>query len=74
MSETYTGEVKNGVVVFDQGTPPLPEGTKVYEAIRDHPAIEIVAAERALLLRGVDLYASRPDKSWTLTDCISFFS
>jgi hypothetical protein len=30
MAETYTGEVKNGVVVFDEGTPPLPEGTKVH--------------------------------------------
>ena len=29
MAETYTGEVKNGVVVFDEGTPPLPEGTRL---------------------------------------------
>ena len=29
MAETYTGEVRNGVVVFDEGTPPLPEGMKV---------------------------------------------
>ena len=30
MAETYTGEVRNGVVVFDAGeAPPLPEGTKV---------------------------------------------
>jgi uncharacterized protein len=40
--------------------------------ISDHAAIEIVAAERSLLLRGLDPYASRPDKSWSLTDCISF--
>lgn len=29
MAETYTGQVQNGVVVFDEGTPPLPEGMKV---------------------------------------------
>ena len=42
MAETYTGQIQNGVVVFDEGMPPLPEGTKVQvapvdmvEAIRD---------------------------------------
>ncbi len=29
MAETYNGQVQNGVVVFDEGTPPLPEGTRV---------------------------------------------
>ena len=29
MAETYTGEVRGGVIVPDEGTPPLPEGTKV---------------------------------------------
>jgi hypothetical protein len=29
MAETYTGQVQNGVVVFDEGTPPLPEGMRV---------------------------------------------
>jgi hypothetical protein len=29
MAETYTGQVQNGVIVLDEGTPPLPEGTKV---------------------------------------------
>ncbi len=29
MSETYTGQVQNGVIVLDEGTPPLPEAMKV---------------------------------------------
>ena len=29
MAETYTGEVRGGVIVFDVGTPPLPEGMRV---------------------------------------------
>jgi len=29
MAETYMGQVQNGVVVLDEGTPPLPEGTRL---------------------------------------------
>jgi len=29
MAETYTGQVQNGVIVLDEGSPPLPEGTRV---------------------------------------------
>ncbi len=29
MAEIYTGQVQNGVVVFDEGTPPLPEGMRL---------------------------------------------
>ncbi len=42
MAETYTGQVQNGVIVLDDGAPPLPEGTRVRveavgteEAVRD---------------------------------------
>src|SRR5689334_2230663 len=33
---------------------------------------EIVPATPGLWDRGVHLYADRPDKEWSLTDCISF--
>ncbi len=29
MSQTYAGEIRGGVVVFDAGTPPLADGTRV---------------------------------------------
>ena len=29
MAETYTGQVQNGVIVFDESISPLPEGTRV---------------------------------------------
>jgi predicted nucleic acid-binding protein len=32
----------------------------------------IVEASHDLFARGVELFATRPDKSWSLTDCISF--
>jgi len=33
---------------------------------------KIVPATQALFHRGLKRYAARPDKDWTLTDCISF--
>lgn len=44
----------------------------LYEAIRVDPDTEILLPEPALFDRGLDLHARRPDKSWSLTDCISF--
>src|SRR2546426_9077542 len=36
------------------------------------PDVKIVASSHELFRRGVALYAERPDKEWSLTDCISF--
>ncbi|MCI0457911.1 MAG: PIN domain-containing protein [Gemmataceae bacterium] len=33
---------------------------------------EVVPLDRALYEQGVALYVARPDKEWSLTDCISF--
>ena len=56
MAETYTGEVRGGVVIFEAGDLP-PEGTKVRvqpierpEALDPHQAADPVAGTRALLL------------------------
>lgn len=40
--------------------------------LRRSPRVEIEPASRALLDAGWDLYRGRPDKEWSLTDCISF--
>jgi predicted nucleic acid-binding protein len=34
--------------------------------------LTIVEANRAIYDAGLNLYAQRPDKDWSLTDCISF--
>lgn len=34
--------------------------------------IRVVTVDPQLLTRAVQLYQSRPDKTWGLTDCISF--
>ncbi|NUO78984.1 type II toxin-antitoxin system VapC family toxin [candidate division KSB1 bacterium] len=40
--------------------------------LRSNPLIEIVPSSTVLLDLGLDLYRKRPDKEWSLTDCISF--
>ena len=36
------------------------------------PRMQIIPADEAWYARGLALYGSRPDKGWSLTDCISF--
>jgi predicted nucleic acid-binding protein len=40
--------------------------------LRQSPACEVVAATRDLHDRALELYHQHSDKSWTLTDCVSF--
>ncbi|MBI4580803.1 MAG: type II toxin-antitoxin system VapC family toxin [Planctomycetes bacterium] len=40
--------------------------------LRSHPKVVIVPTADDLFDRAVDLYGNRPDKDWSLTDCISF--
>lgn len=42
------------------------------DRIRANPTIIVVPASSKLLARGLELYRERPDKDWSLTDCISF--
>ena len=34
-------------------------------------SMRVITPDRSLLLRALDLYASRPDKEYSLTDCMS---
>nr|MBA2333413.1 nucleic acid-binding protein [Blastocatellia bacterium] len=40
--------------------------------MRDSARVTIVPLDSNLFDRGLRLMASRPDKNWSLTDCISF--
>jgi predicted nucleic acid-binding protein len=40
--------------------------------LRSNPETEIVATTDKLLEEGLSIYGQRPDKEWSLTDCISF--
>lgn len=41
-------------------------------ALRANPSVTIIPIGAGLFQQGLSLYASRPDKDWTLTDCTSF--
>jgi predicted nucleic acid-binding protein len=41
-------------------------------AVRADPLFDVVGYVPAVYQAGFDLYAARPDKAWSLTDCISF--
>jgi len=43
-----------------------------FQELSANPAIALVDATPGLFHRGLALYNKRPDKSWSLTDCISF--
>jgi hypothetical protein len=40
--------------------------------LQQQKELAILPASRPLLEEGLVLYESRPDKEWSLTDCISF--
>ena len=42
------------------------------EALRVDPEVSIVPPNEDLFEAGISLYSRRPDKDWSLTDCISF--
>lgn len=41
-------------------------------ALLTDPAVEIIPPSSGLFERGLRLFRERPDKGWSLTDCISF--
>lgn len=43
----------------------------MFEEAMKHAGIEVLPQTRQSLLRGLDLYKARNDKSYSLTDCIS---
>jgi hypothetical protein len=44
----------------------------LYRSLANHPRVKIVPADTALFQRGIDFFEQRPDKQWSLTDCLSF--
>lgn len=46
--------------------------TDFYREVRMEQNLEVIPASTELQDRGAKLFADRPDKQWSLTDCISF--
>jgi predicted nucleic acid-binding protein len=47
-------------------------GVKLVEDLELHPNITIIFQDRQRFKEGLELYKNRSDKSWSLTDCVSF--
>ena len=45
---------------------------RLLQILREQPDVEIVRSTSDLFQRGTELFSARPDKEWSLTDCISF--
>ena len=59
-------------VAYAFAAPPLRlTAVAVLTGLRQEPTLEILPATAALYEAGLTLYAARPDKAWSLTDCIS---
>ena len=43
-----------------------------YTRLKEHSRARIIPVSQKLFDQGYELYASRKDKDWSLTDCISF--
>jgi predicted nucleic acid-binding protein len=49
-----------------------PSGVRFWAITESDPELTILAIDRDLLARAADLFRRRPDKDWSLTDCLSF--
>ncbi len=49
-----------------------PVFVELLRSLRADTDTEIIPPDALLFERGLDLYTRRPDKAWSLTDCISF--
>jgi uncharacterized protein len=45
---------------------------EIYRDLAGDSRVTIVPPAQDLFEQGIELYAQRPDKQWSLTDCISF--
>ena len=61
-------EVADGLAPYDART----QFEVLLQSLNSDSQTEVVPADQALWNRGVKLYNDRPDKEWSLTDCISF--
>jgi hypothetical protein len=48
------------------------QGTRILKSIREEPTIDVISVTHGLFDKAVNLYVTREDKEWGLTDCISF--
>jgi uncharacterized protein len=78
LAEAHTGEVVTTAWVLTEFADGLARSShrglfiQTLDSLRSDPRVTIVPPSPDLLEAGIDLYAARSDKQWSLTDCISF--
>ncbi|MCW6037133.1 hypothetical protein K4A83_12760 [Spirulina subsalsa FACHB-351] len=45
---------------------------ELIESLYDHPNVTVIQQSSHQFKEGLLLYKQRPDKEWSLTDCVSF--
>jgi predicted nucleic acid-binding protein len=60
------------VANFNSRPSDRPAFVKLIDRIKTDVRTELIASSRELFERGLQLFAARRDKEWSLTDCISF--
>ena len=60
--------------VADALSAPAARATAVafLQAVRADPLFDVIEYKASVYQAGFNLFAARPDKAWSLTDCISF--
>jgi predicted nucleic acid-binding protein len=48
------------------------QAVQIVITLQSNPFVEVIPLSSQLLSDAIDLYRSRPDKNWGLTDCASF--
>jgi predicted nucleic acid-binding protein len=75
-AETFHGKLlTTEFVLIEVGNSPTHRRASflsLVEDLRTDPTMTIVEASPQLFRQGVELFASRLDKEWSLTDCTSF--
>lgn len=56
----------------DKGAEARDNAAKLIDGCYATPNVKVVPVDGPLFGRGVTMYASRPDQTWSLTDCVSF--
>jgi predicted nucleic acid-binding protein len=67
VTEAVLIEVANALSAFDRVG-----AARFIEHCYTTPNLHVVTVRTPLLHEGLQLFAARPDKQWSLTDCISF--
>lgn len=67
VTEAVLTEVANALSSFNRAG-----AARFIQQCYGTPNIQVVSVGTALFKRGLELFAARPDKQWSLTDCISF--